>query len=190
MHIQINHVILHCSKEQKVIMAKIILITGGQRSGKSSYAEQLALKLSPNPIYLATSRIWDEDFRKRVEIHQARRGSEWTNIEENLYLSNHPLKNRTTLIDCLTLWTTNWYFDHQDWTINQTSSALQQELDKLKLIEDANIILVTNEIGMGGTSANEVQRRFTDLLGWTNQHAAQLADEVIFMVSGIPVKIK
>lgn len=70
-------------------MKRIILITGGQRSGKSSYAEKLALSLSSNPIYMATSRIWDEEFRQRVIKHQKRRGPEWTNIEEEKELSRH-----------------------------------------------------------------------------------------------------
>ena len=70
---------------------KVILVTGGQRSGKSGYAQRLALSLSPNPVYLATSRIWDEEFRKRVERHQRDRGPEWTNIEEEKYLSRHDL---------------------------------------------------------------------------------------------------
>ena len=68
-------------------MKRIILITGGQRSGKSSYAEKLALSLSPTPVYIATSRIWDEEFRQRVIKHQERRGSEWTNIEEEKELT-------------------------------------------------------------------------------------------------------
>lgn len=168
----------------------LILITGGQRSGKSQYAEQMALSLSPTPIYLATSRIWDDEFRQRVLRHQERRGPEWTNIEEPLHLSAHPLSGRVVLVDCLTLWTTNWLFDHQDWTTDQLLEALHHELDLLQAIPDATIILVTNEIGMGGTSPNALQRRFTDLLGWTNQYAASLAQEVILMVSGIPVKIK
>ena len=70
-------------------MRRIILITGGARSGKSTYAEKLALSLSPNPVYLATARIWDEEFRKRVIHHQERRGPEWTNIEEDKELSRH-----------------------------------------------------------------------------------------------------
>ena len=68
---------------------KIILITGGQRSGKSSHAEQLALSLAPNPVYLATAHIWDEEFRERVRLHQERRGPQWTNIEEEKQLSLH-----------------------------------------------------------------------------------------------------
>ena len=90
-------------------MRRLILITGGQRSGKSTYAEQMALRLSPTPVYLATARIWDEEFRRRVQIHQERRGPEWTNIEENKELSRHQLPGRTILIDCVTLWCTNFF---------------------------------------------------------------------------------
>ena len=92
-------------------MRRIILITGGARSGKSTYAEKLALSLSPTPVYLATARIWDEEFRKRVIHHQERRGPEWTNIEEDKELSRHSLSGRTVLIDCITLWCTNFFFD-------------------------------------------------------------------------------
>lgn len=172
-------------------MSNIILITGGQRSGKSQYAEELALRLSSNPVYLATSRIWDEEFRERVRRHQERRGPEWTNIEEPLYLSQRPIAGRVVLIDCLTLWTTNWFFDHQDWTTDQLLDTVKHELTLLhQLPVDTTLILVTNEIGMGGTSPNAIQRRFTDLLGWTNQFAASIANEVTLMVSGIPVRVK
>ena len=95
-------------------MKKIILITGGARSGKSSYAEQLALSLSPTPVYLATARVWDEEFRQRVQKHQERRGPEWTNIEEEKELSKHQLAGRVVLIDCITMWCNNFFFDLND----------------------------------------------------------------------------
>ena len=88
-------------------MKRIILITGGQRSGKSKKAEELALSLSPNPVYMATAHIWDEEFRERVRIHQERRGPQWTNIEEEMYLSRHDMTGRVVVIDCVTLWLTN-----------------------------------------------------------------------------------
>ena len=78
-------------------MAYVHMITGGERSGKSSYAERLALADSSNPIYLATARIWDDEFRERVRLHQERRGAEWTNIEEEKYPSQHNLNGRTVL---------------------------------------------------------------------------------------------
>ncbi|SEA30498.1 adenosylcobinamide kinase /adenosylcobinamide-phosphate guanylyltransferase [Xylanibacter ruminicola] len=165
-------------------MKKIILITGGQRSGKSTKAEELALQLSENPVYLATAHIWDDEFRERVRKHQERRGPEWTNIEEEIYLSKHNLTGRVVVIDCVTLWLTNW--------LQASDNPLEQakaEFDKFTT-PDAIFIFVTNEIGSGGTSTNALQRRFTDLQGWMNQYIAQKADEVILMVSGIPVKIK
>ena len=174
-------------------MKKIILITGGQRSGKSEYAERLALSLSDNPVYLATAHVWDEEFRQRVLLHQERRGPQWTNIEEERLLSRHQLTGRVVLIDCLTLWLTNlWYADHGDGSDDPVAPTLETakaEFDRFTS-QDATFIFVTNEIGYGGVSANTVQRRFTDLMGWMNQYVASQADEVILMVSGIPVKIK
>ena len=175
-------------------MRKIILITGGQRSGKSVYAEQLALSLSANPVYLATAHVWDDEFRQRVKIHQERRGPEWTNIEEEKYLSRHKLSGRVIVIDCLTLWCTNWFFNQSDSPerlpdVDTILLDIQKEFKRFTE-QEATFIFVTNEIGSGGTSSNAVQRRFTDLLGWMNQFVAQNADEVVLMVSGIPVKIK
>lgn len=169
-------------------MKRIILITGGARSGKSGYAEKLALSLSDAPVYLATARIWDEEFRERVRRHQARRGPQWTNIEEEKQLSRHDLSGRVVLVDCLTLWATNFFFDLES-DVDRALAALQEEFDRFTA-QDATFLLVTNEIGMGGTSENDIQRRFTDLQGWMNQYAAARADEVVLMVSGIPVKIK
>ena len=169
-------------------MKRIILITGGARSGKSGYAEKLALSLSDAPVYLATARIWDEEFRERVRRHQARRGPQWTNIEEEKQLSRHDLSGRVVLVDCLTLWATNFFFDLES-DVDRALAAVQEEFDRFTA-QEATFLLVTNEIGMGGTSDNAIQRRFTDLQGWMNQYAAARADEVILMVSGIPVKIK
>lgn len=169
-------------------MKKIILITGGQRSGKSSYAEKLALSLSPNPVYLATSRIWDEEHRKRIERHKANRGKEWMNIEEEKELSRHNFIGRIVLIDCVTLWATNFFFDLQS-DVELSLAALKREFDDLT-DQDAQFIFVTNELGMGEMPQNELQRKFTDLQGWFNQYIASKADDVYLMVSGIPVKIK
>ncbi|MBO4431774.1 MAG: bifunctional adenosylcobinamide kinase/adenosylcobinamide-phosphate guanylyltransferase [Bacteroidaceae bacterium] len=168
-------------------MKKIILITGGQRSGKSQYAVRLALSLSPHPVYVATAHVWDEEFRQRVIHHQARRGAEWDNIEEEKELSRHDLTGRVAVIDCITLWCTNFFFELQD--VDKSLDALKVEFDRFT-DQDATFIFVTNEIGSGGVSDNAVQRQFTDLQGWMNQYVAQHADEVILMVSGIPVKIK
>ncbi|MBO4268152.1 MAG: bifunctional adenosylcobinamide kinase/adenosylcobinamide-phosphate guanylyltransferase [Bacteroidaceae bacterium] len=175
-------------------MEKVILITGGERSGKSAYAERQALSLSDKPIYLATARIWDDEFRERVRRHQLRRGPEWTNIEEELELCRHNVSGRVVLIDCVTLWCTNFFYrdqragQDQSWVV-QCLNDIKAEFDRFTA-QDATFIFVTNEIGMGGVSANALQRQFTDLQGWVNQYIASKADEVILMVSGIPVKIK
>lgn len=168
-------------------MKKVILITGGARSGKSRYAEELALSLSKNPVYVATAHVWDDDFRERVQRHQERRGREWTNIEEEQELSRHDLTGRVVVIDCITLWCTNFFFELQE--VGASLDALKAEFDQFTA-HDAVYIFVTNEIGMGGVSENVVQRKFTDLQGWMNQYVADKADEVILMVSGIPVKVK
>ncbi|HJD93182.1 MULTISPECIES: bifunctional adenosylcobinamide kinase/adenosylcobinamide-phosphate guanylyltransferase [Bacteroides] len=170
-------------------MKKICLITGGQRSGKSSYAEKIALSLSETPVYLATSRIWDDEHRKRIEIHKERRkANSWINIEEEKELSKHHLEGKVVLIDCVTLWATNFFYD-LDSDVAESLSQLKKEFD-LFTQQDALFLFVTNEIGMGEMSINPIQRRFADLQGWLNQYIASQADEVTLMVSGIPVKIK
>ena len=172
-------------------MTKIILITGGQRSGKSSHAEEMALLLSEHPIYIATAKVWDEEFRQRVEHHRSRRGPCWTNIEEERYLSRHDVSGRVVLIDCITLWLTNIFFASREKEVStdELLAEAKEEFDRFTS-QDATFIFVTNEIGSGGVSDNALQRRFTDLQGWMNQYIASRADTVVLMVSGIPVNIK
>ena len=177
-------------------MKRIILITGGQRSGKSSKAEELALSLSDHPVYMATAHIWDEEFSERVRRHQERRGPQWTNIEEEMTLSKHDVTGRVVVIDCVTLWLTNILYSEElrvkteeFATLNSSLNLAKAEFDKFTET-DATYIFVTNEIGSGGVSDNALQRKFTDLQGWMNQYIASKADEVILMVAGIAVKIK
>ncbi len=169
-------------------MKQIILITGGQRSGKSQYAEKRALSLTEHPVYIATAHIWDDEFRERVRRHQQRRGPQWQNIEEEMYLSRHDMTGKVVVIDCVTLWLTNYLYNQRQ-TVESTLHDVQQEFDRFTAA-DATYIFVTNEIGSGGVSDHEVQRKFTDLQGWMNQYIASKADQVILMVSGIPVIIK
>lgn len=170
-------------------MKRLILITGGQRSGKSAYAEQLALSLSPTPVYMATAKVWDEEFRERVRRHQERRGPQWTNIEEPMYLSSYDVSGRVVLIDCVTLWLTNYFFFEPDNNVDLALEQVKAEFNRL-MEQNATFIFVTNEIGLGGVSENAMQRRFTDLQGWMNQYIAQQADQVVLMVSGLPITIK
>jgi len=169
-------------------MSRIIFITGGQRSGKSSFAQRLALSIDNSPVYLATSRVWDDEFQDRIERHKADRGPCWTNIEEEKYLSNHPLNGRTVVVDCVTLWATNFFSD-LDSDVATALNCLKDEFERL-VLQEATLIFVSNEIGLGGVSENLLQRKFSDLQGWINQYIASRADEVYLMVSGIPVRIK
>lgn len=169
-------------------MKHIIMITGGQRSGKSEEAERRALSLSERPVYMATAKVWDDEFRERVRRHQERRGPQWTNIEEEIALSRHDVTGRVVLIDCVTLWLTNIFFQNGEDT-DRASEAAKAEFDRFTA-QDATFIFVTNEIGLGGVSDNAMQRHFCDLQGWMNQYIAQKANEVILMVSGIPMQVK
>ncbi|MFV0364924.1 MAG: bifunctional adenosylcobinamide kinase/adenosylcobinamide-phosphate guanylyltransferase [Mangrovibacterium sp.] len=170
-------------------MNQIHLITGGQRSGKSRHAQELALAQTDNPIYLATSRIWDDDFKQRVERHRNDRGDNWTTIEIPVHIAQAEVQQSVVVLDCITLWLTNLFFDHQDTCIDEIFHLAKTELNQL-FAKDTNWLIISNEIGMGGHAENEVARRFTDLQGWVNQYIASVANEVTLMVSGIAVKVK
>ncbi|RUT68906.1 bifunctional adenosylcobinamide kinase/adenosylcobinamide-phosphate guanylyltransferase [Flavobacterium cupreum] len=167
----------------------IYLITGGERSGKSSYAQNLALQLSDAPLYVATARKWDSDFQNRIDRHQQERDERWTNIEKEKYLSEIDFTGKAALIDCVTLWLTNFFVD----TKNDVSLSLEEakaEFEKIAKQPHTALIIVTNEIGMGVHAETHIGRKFTELQGWMNQFLAAKADEVVLMVSGIPVTIK
>jgi adenosylcobinamide kinase/adenosylcobinamide-phosphate guanylyltransferase len=166
----------------------IYYITGGERSGKSRYAQQLALELTDRPIYIATSRIWDKDFSERVQRHKNERDERWTSVEEEKQLSKIDLEHKVAVIDCVTLWLTNYFVD----TKNNVQESLKQaiaEFDKLSQV-DTTVIIISNEIGMGVHADTEVGRKFVELQGWMNQYIAAKANKAILMVSGIPVTIK
>lgn len=166
----------------------IYYITGGERSGKSSYAQQLAESLSENPYYLATSRVWDSDFKKRVDRHISDRDKRWTTIEEEKAISSVIVEKSTVVIDCVTLWLTNIYTDNK-YDVDKSLKEAKKEIDILKTI-NATIIIISNEIGMGVHASTEMARKFTELQGWTNQYIAKKSDEATFMVSGLPLKLK
>lgn len=167
----------------------IYLITGGERSGKSSYAQNLALQLSNSPIYVATARKWDSDFQNRIDRHQLERDERWTNIEKEKHLSEINFSGKVALIDCVTLWLTNFFVDNKN-DVTLSLEEAKKEFLSIANQENATLIIVTNEIGMGVHAATEIGRKFTELQGWMNQFLASNADEVVLMVSGIPVKIK
>jgi adenosylcobinamide kinase / adenosylcobinamide-phosphate guanylyltransferase len=166
----------------------LILVTGGARSGKSGYAQDLALALSPHPVYVATARNWGGDFGDRIARHQAERGEAWTNFEEEKAVSGLPIGDRVVVIDCVTLWLTNFFLD-LDEAIDPSLAAFQAEIDTIGQLP-GTFIIVTNELGMGIHPESAMARRFTDLQGWANQYVAGMAQQVVLMVSGIPVVIK
>ena len=165
------------------------MVTGGQRSGKSVFAERLALSMSARPIYLATARVFDEEMRKRVEMHKQRREEHWRNLESPLYITENIFEDTdVVLLDCLTLWATNWFFDLGE-RIEEALMEMKRQIEEV-LKTKSTFIIVTNEVGLGGVSANSMQRRFADLQGYLNQFVAEKAEDVYLIVSGIPVKIK
>lgn len=167
----------------------IYLITGGERSGKSGYAENLAKELAQNPMYVATARKWDDDFQKRVERHQKDRDERWINVEKEKYLSEIDFSGKVAIVDCVTLWLTNFFIDTEN-NVALSLEQAKQEFDAVAQQENTTIIIVTNEIGMGVHAETHIGRKFTELQGWMNQHIAKTADSVVLMVSGIPLKIK
>src|SRR6185437_6301697 len=166
----------------------MIFITGGARSGKSRYAQERALQFSGNPVYVATARIWDEEFRNRVDRHRQDRDERWTLLEEEKYIGGLSLDGKTAVIDCVTLWINNFYSDLR-YDAEACLEACRQEVDRL-LQQEARIIIISNEIGMGMHADTEAGRKFTELQGWVNQYITGRADEVIFMISGIPLTVK
>ena len=166
----------------------IWFITGGARSGKSRYAQELALKKTQKPVYIATARHWDDDFEDRIERHKRDRDQRWVTIEEEKYLSRLDLNGKVAVIDCVTLWLTNLFLDLNN-DVTLSLQAFKKEIDALAG-KDATLIIVSNELGMGLHADSEIGRKFTDLQGWANQYVAEKAAKAIFMVSGIPMELK
>jgi adenosylcobinamide kinase (EC 2.7.1.156) len=169
-------------------MREIIFITGGQRSGKSSFAQGLAESYSARPCYLATARIWDDEFKQRIERHQRDRGEMWQTIEVEKRIGDVKMEGEAILLDCITLWLTI-YTATTTLMLNFRLKRTKREWNKFTS-QESTLIVVSNEIGMSLHGADKCSRDFTDLQGWMNQHIAKSADKVILMISGVPVTIK
>jgi len=172
---------------------RLVLVTGGTRSGKSDFAVSIAESTGAWPVYLATATAADPEMAARIEKHRRERGSSWTTIEEPLDLKK-PLAGMTrgenaVVIDCLTLWLTNILMKDED-EFELVVDIMSRELAKKVREMGGTVIVVTNEIGMGVVPADELTRRFRDVAGGVNRLFAQTADEVYFVVSGIPMKLK
>ena len=168
-------------------MARIILVTGGARSGKSRYAESRAESLTGNLLYVATAEAWDAEMRERISEHRARRGHNWQTREVPLDLPgvlSETDGEAVRLVDCLTLWLSNLIHAGHD---PAREGALL--IDVLRQ-QASPVILVTNEVGLGIVPENALARRFRDAAGRLNQAVGEAADDVVLVVAGQPLTIK
>ena len=170
---------------------KIILITGGCRSGKSRYALDYANRHFSTKIYLATCEALDEEMAQRIEHHKKMRGPEWQTVEEPIEIVDkirqYQDKVEVILLDCITLWLSNLLIKWNDDL--RVMEEVNQLIDTIKQSQTF-FIMVSNEVGMGIVPAEPLSRRFRDLSGMANQKIAEMADTVIFTVSGIPIFLK
>jgi adenosylcobinamide kinase/adenosylcobinamide-phosphate guanylyltransferase len=164
----------------------ITLVLGGTRSGKSRYAQQLARQLSERPLYVATSRPWDADHQARIARHQRERGPEWRTVECEIELDSLPLDGEVAVIDCVTLWLTNLFSDAD---VERCLGHARAIIDRLTQ-RRAQLLLVSNELGQSLHAPTEIGRKFVDLQGLVNQHIAACAQNVAWMVAGIPSYVK
>jgi adenosylcobinamide kinase/adenosylcobinamide-phosphate guanylyltransferase len=168
-------------------MMAAILVTGGARSGKSRRAEVRARSFPGQPVYIATAEALDAEMDERIAKHRARRGSEWIEREVPLDLVEALAETDgggARLVDCLTLWLSNLLHAERDWS---------QEIMRLANVlprQQSPVIMVTNEVGLGIVPDNALARTFRDAAGLMNQTIAEVADEVEFVVAGLPMKLK
>lgn len=173
------------------MIKKNILITGGCRSGKSRHALSFAKQFSGRKVYLATAEVLDSEMEKRVTRHREERGKDWVTIEEPIDLSAVLEREGNTaeiiVVDCLTLWINNLLMKEQSSdAIHKCIEDLVRKCGKVK----STLVFITNEVGGGIVPENRLARDFRDIAGEINQTVAEAFDEVIHMVSGIPVTIK
>lgn len=183
---------------------RLILVLGGARSGKSTFAERLAQDSRRTVAFIATATASDDDMRQRIERHRGQRPTEWSTIEEPLNLAfavrQAASQADVLLLDCMTLWVSNWLFTQGQ--IDDTSSVILPyyesvlaEINKLLAAFSAldarkDLIIVTNEVGSGVVPAYTSGRLYRDVLGLVNQRLAAMADRVYLMVAGLGIDIK
>ena len=161
---------------------------GGARSGKSVYAERLAENAGPDRVYVATARAWDDEMQERIAAHRARRGDGWSTLEAPEHVTDALEKTaepgRAILVDCLTLWITNLMMAEAD--VDDAGDELVALLPSLT----GTTVLVSNEVGLGIVPENAMARRFRDHAGRLHQRIAAVADEVVLVAAGLPLKLK
>ena len=180
---------------------KIILVTGGTRSGKSEFAELYCNKLGREVLYIATAAVFDGEMAKRVEKHRVRRPSCWKTIEEQFdvaaVIQGHGEDDRIILLDCLTFLITNHllreelpedeevYQELEKNIINQITALLRAAREK-----KSTMVVVSNESGLGLIPPDRLSRKYQELVGLANQYVAREADEVYLVMAGLPIEIK
>lgn len=180
---------------------RLTLVLGGARSGKSHHAEQLALQCAGPVTYVATAGEGDEEMQLRVALHRARRPANWGLVEEPVHLAEalytHAQHGGCVLVDCMTLWLNNLLFsehhEYPDTGLVTPPEAWTAEIDALLTalpLLPGEVILVSNEIGLGVVPMGAVTRFYVDELGRLNQRLAALADNVHLLVAGIPMTVK
>ena len=170
----------------------IIFVTGGARSGKSTFAQNRGESLPGRRLFLATAEASDDEMELRIRRHREQRGDRWDTREEAVNLGEAIQSARgayeTVLVDCLTVWMSNLMHRYREWDsiAEQTIDDFFRELEEFQ----GTSIVVSNEVGMGIVPDNQLARDYRDRLGFLNQRAARVADEVYLLCSGIPLKIK
>ncbi len=173
---------------------RVIFVTGGSRSGKSSFAMREAAGIPGKRAYIATAEALDEEMRERIEAHQRLRGKDWDTYEEPIKIADliRQIGDRYNLIviDCLTLWLSNLM--HASLPITDSMEDLRKVLDDMQATRPTgpSIYIISNEVGSGIVPENEMARKFRDVAGILNQKIAEAADEVYMVIAGIPLKIK
>lgn len=182
--------------------SQIILCSGGARSGKSEFAERLALATVGRKAYVATGQAFDDEMIDRIKKHQERRGEIWNNFEVPLHLAKEWQNISQTadviLIDCLTMFTTNYMMAHGSIQGQQDANKLESTilteletlLDSIKSCEGKTVIFVTNEIGLGIVPDNKLARYFRDIAGRVNRTVAAAADKLYLTISGVTIELK
>lgn len=184
--------------EELDMASKIVLVTGGARSGKSTFAEQYAEKYGDKVSYIATAQIYDQEMQSRVNLHRERRPDSWYTYEapyaDEATISEATTKSDVVLFDCLTLYTTNLLLaaDTTATSYERQKFVLERVGKILAAARSSNsiIVFVTNEVGLGIVPDNALAREYRDLAGWVNQMVAASAEEVYLVISGLAVEIK
>lgn len=167
--------------------ARLTLVLGGARSGKSRFAEGLLAATAPPWLYLATAQALDSEMAARIADHRARRGAGWETVEVAFGLADALAavpEGRPVLVDCLTLWLSNVLLAGRD--VDAECGRLAAALARPR----GPWVVVANEVGLGIVPENALARRFRDAAGWLNQQVAATADRVVLTVAGLPVEVK